>query len=240
MGYSVGAASTTAATPVTSNPTLSADTTYSMWFTRNVVNFTYQVQNDETLTATTSSEGNTYTWTKGLNNIVMQSINGATAQTLTTSFRYGVTTMDIANYNNTGFLNITKGSSVAVSSSEWICVSGCKTSGQTFNMSSYTVNFNNFCDNFASSDCNIVVKVNWKVVTYKCPTARTSTPYEGYHCNDLSGGGWTCKYTCISGAEFNCANPDCAYHCTGYNYSYTYGTCQTSQYGDYQESCSEC
>ena len=162
MGVSEGAASTTAATPSTTAPTLNGNKTYSMWFTRNIIYIRYQLQSGETLTATTTnSDGTaTYNWTKNSDNVIM--VNGSVASS---NYRYNGssnTTIDLANYNNTHYLNITKDGYGAVSGSEWICASGCKTTTQTITHSSTSVNLTNICSaDLTTSDCVIWLKVNW-------------------------------------------------------------------------------
>ena len=167
IGVSSGAASTTAATLLTQDPVLSTNTTYTAWFTRNMIIFNYMVRYDETLSAsTTANDGTVYTWTTDEDNLVLRSVNGDTPALLTSSYRVGVTKHDLADYNNTKYLNITKPLYSGVASQQWICESGCKTAGQTFSHSNVTANFNNYCDNLETQDCHIIVGVNWTYLTY--------------------------------------------------------------------------
>ena len=78
----------------------------------------------------------------------------------------------LPNYNNTSYLNITKPSSTASSGAEWKCLSGCTTSGKTFNQDT-VYNASDFCDS-ASGDCTVTLGVNW----VSSPTA-TFYPNEG-------------------------------------------------------------
>ena len=78
----------------------------------------------------------------------------------------------LPDYNNTSYLNITKPSSTASSGAEWKCLSGCTTSGKTFNQDT-VYNASDFCDS-ASGDCTVTLGVNW----VSSPTA-TFYPNEG-------------------------------------------------------------
>ena len=78
----------------------------------------------------------------------------------------------LPDYNNTSYLNITKPSSTASSGAEWKCLSGCTTSGKTFNQDT-VYNASDFCD-AASGDCTVTLGVNW----VSSPTA-TFYPNEG-------------------------------------------------------------
>ena len=95
-GYSAGVASATAASPSTTAPKISADTTYSMWFTRNVIYFRYQVQSDENFAV---GSGNTtdYTWDTDSNKYVRRKTVSS-----------GATTIDLNSirWNSSGSLNL--------------------------------------------------------------------------------------------------------------------------------------
>ncbi len=167
-GFSVGAASTTAASVTDEpNPILSSNSTYSVWFTRNLVIFNYK-PNGGTVRASTSDSSNTYAWSTDSNDLINISVSGGTAKHLSTNFRYGVNKIDIANYNNSSYLYITKSGSVAPSGAEWICESGCATANMTITQGSKTltaptggVPTDAIC-NAKNDDCTVVVKVNWK------------------------------------------------------------------------------
>ena len=182
VGISSGSASTTAATPSKSDVTLNSNATYTAWFTRNVLYFKYKT-NGGTLTAkTTSSDGaNTYKWATDSDGYITRSTNGGTATSNFYSYRYGVASIDLANYNNTTYLNITKSGYVGKSGAEWLCESGCKTSGKTLTHNAYNltapsggVPTDEICD-AKSSDCTIVVKVNWQMPAPKCSITLSGT-----------------------------------------------------------------
>ena len=162
VGYSSGEPSTTAVTPNKTNPTLTANSTYAMWFTRNILYFKYQLQSDETLTPTTQNAAGTetYTWSTDSNNYVTRQVNSGTATNNFSSYRYGVENIDLYNYNNGNALKITKAGWQGVSGKEWKCVSGCKTANLEISHNSTPFNSSTMCD-ISSADCTIVVKVNW-------------------------------------------------------------------------------
>ena len=68
--------------------------------------------------------------------------------------------MDLPNYNNHAALEISKSGYLGIPGAEWICESGCKTSGQTFSQNSTAVTPNNICTS-TNGDCTVVLKVNW-------------------------------------------------------------------------------
>ena len=142
--------------------TLNDNVTYAMWFSRNVLTFRYLVRNDETLRANTS----TYTWTTDSDGYVMRSSDGGETYSYTSnSYRYGVTTIDLANYNNTSALYISKTGYTSSNNTAWICIEGCKTANTVFRQTSYSVTLTNFCS-VNISDCSVTVGVNWSSISY--------------------------------------------------------------------------
>ena len=70
----------------------------------------------------------------------------------------------LANYNNKDYLYITKNGSIVTKNKEWICLSGCTTSGKVY--SQYEAySSDDFCDAKEKS-CTVVLGVNWKNENY--------------------------------------------------------------------------
>ena len=70
----------------------------------------------------------------------------------------------LANYNNKDYLYITKNGSIVTMDKEWICLSGCTTSGKVY--SQYEAySSDDFCDAKEKS-CTVVLGVNWKAKQY--------------------------------------------------------------------------
>ena len=70
----------------------------------------------------------------------------------------------LANYNNKDYLYITKNGSIVTKNKEWICLSGCTTSGKVY--SQYEAySSDDFCDAKEKS-CTVVLGVNWKSKQY--------------------------------------------------------------------------
>ena len=68
----------------------------------------------------------------------------------------------LANYNNKDYLYITKNGSIVTKNKEWICLSGCTTSGKVY--SQYEAySSDDFCD-AKDKSCTVVLGVNWKNV----------------------------------------------------------------------------
>ena len=170
-GYSSGDASTTAVTPSKTAPTLNSDSTYTMWFTRNVMSVRYKT-NGGTVQATTHTADNatTYTWGIDSNGYITKNNSNNF-----TSWRYGTETMDLYNYNNKEAMFIYKIGYTHTNGQEWICESGCVTENQVMNMNNNT---SIVCD-ASTSDCIAVVKVNWKErnysLTYELNSGTVST-----------------------------------------------------------------
>ena len=70
----------------------------------------------------------------------------------------------LANYNNKDYLYITKNGSIVTKNKEWICLSGCTTSGKVY--SQYEAySSDDFCDAKEKS-CTVILGVNWKNENY--------------------------------------------------------------------------
>ena len=70
----------------------------------------------------------------------------------------------LANYNNKDYLYITRKGSIVTKNKEWICLSGCTTSGKVY--SQYEAySSDDFCDAKEKS-CTVVLGVNWKNENY--------------------------------------------------------------------------
>jgi uncharacterized repeat protein (TIGR02543 family) len=126
-GVSTGAASTTAATVSTTNPTLSANTTYSMWFDRN----TY------TVTVKSGTGGTNKVVTKQNTTGVTASAGGSTTITV----RYGDTITATATaatgYTFTGF----SGLSTSTTSPATATITAAGTITASFSAKTYTVSY---------------------------------------------------------------------------------------------------
>ncbi len=124
---------------------------------KNKINFNFKLNSGETLTSTTTSTGGeTLNWSKDNNGLIY--LNGSLR---TYSYDYDVSTIDLPDYNNTSYLNISKAGYVGKSNAQWICESGCKTANQTFTHNAINdFKSSNICD-ISKGDCTVVVKVNW-------------------------------------------------------------------------------
>ena len=70
----------------------------------------------------------------------------------------------LANYNNKDYLYITRNDAIVTKNKEWICLSGCTTSGKEY--SQYEAySSDDFCD-AKDKSCTVVLGVNWKTKNY--------------------------------------------------------------------------
>ena len=70
----------------------------------------------------------------------------------------------LQNYNNSNALYVNKTGYKAVENAEWKCLSGCSTSGKTFNqVSDYSAS--EFCD-ASYGNCTVILGVNWTPINY--------------------------------------------------------------------------
>ena len=164
LGWGSSSGATTVSyTPGTTYTPTSDLTLYAIWKI-NKVNFKFST-NGGTVQATSSSSGNTYKWKQDSNGIISRTDpNGSTYSEVFYTLDYGANTNSsgFPNYNNSGFLNITYSGYSAPENYEWKCLSGCFTNGKLFNQDS-VYKASDLCD-ASSSDCTVVLGVNWKQV----------------------------------------------------------------------------
>ena len=143
--------------------TASAATTLYASCTASKVYIKYSVNGGTITKSTTASDGTAYTWTTDSSGIIYRSVNGGTSAVLTMSIAYGASTNSngLVNWDNSAYINITRGTDSAISGKEWICISGCTTSAKTYSDSTaYAAS--DFC-NAANGDCTVVLGVNWSI-----------------------------------------------------------------------------
>ena len=132
--------------------------------TTRYIHFVYTIQPGHENGGTLTTQTTNGTWTLDSNRIINK--NGSVWKY---SYVAGTNvTIDLANYNNSKWLNITRNNSYAVNGKEWICSKGCNGSGganQTFSMGKITIaNTNSIC-NTSAGDCTVELKVNWRYET---------------------------------------------------------------------------
>lgn len=121
----------------------------------------YSTNGGTLTTSTTTSSGVTNSWTVDAFSIINK--NGSVYQTIINHI--GKTGVDgLINYNNEKYINISKFGHNVPSGNEWICLSGCTTSGKTFSQTSQ-YNASDFCD-ATTSDCTVTLGVNWQPNKY--------------------------------------------------------------------------
>ena len=114
--------------------------------------------NDGSVTKETSKGG---TYTTDSSGIISR--NG---KNIFHTINYGekMNSSGLANYNNKDYLYITKNGSIVTKNKEWICLSGCTTSGKVY--SQYEAySSDDFCDAKEKS-CTVILGVNWKNENY--------------------------------------------------------------------------
>ena len=182
QGYSLGNPSTTAASPSTSVPTLKANTVYTMWFSRNLIKFKYQVQSDETIlegtynTSSNNTNAGVYSWSKSSDGYVQRTtVNTGSSTTDIYTPRYGVTSINHYDNSPTGWFQIVKKGKKPVSGAEWICVSGCASGVTTMSQASYSITNTDtqLCDT-NTNDCTIVIKANFRDCSYSTASTGAS------------------------------------------------------------------
>ena len=188
-------------TKVTKDTKVDKDlTVYAIWRPNQVI-FQFKVADGGVLTpSTTSDEGTVYSWTTDSNSIVLKN-----NKILTKGVDFNATTMDLTNYNNTKYLNITKEGYIGISGEEWICVSGCKTANSKFSQSSTSVDPSKICD-YSTKDCTVTVKVNWKPNTF-------TVAYNG----NTSTSGSVASHVCT--IDKDCALASNGFAKTGYGFT---------------------
>ena len=124
--------------------------------------------NGGTVTAsTTTDSGNVYKWKADSSGLISRTnANGSTYSTDFYKITYGTQTDSdgLVNYSNSKYLKITKTGYSAVTDAEWKCISGCTTSGKTFDQS-IAYSSSDFCD-AQNGNCTVVLGVNWAVNKY--------------------------------------------------------------------------
>ena len=142
-------------TKIDSNSAVTKDLKVTAHWRKNRVIFRVRLLSGESLTAQTTSNGTTHRWTSSGGYVYA---DGSIYQA---AVNYDATTLDLPNYNNTSFLNISKSGYIADPGKEWVCESGCKTSGQKFSHGPIS-NFraSTICD-YSKTDCIVAIKVNW-------------------------------------------------------------------------------
>ena len=149
-------------TKVTSATDANANmTVYAQW-KKNKVGFLFKVLDGGVIEShTTGTEGESYDWTTDSNHYIY--LNGSQYRK---HVYFDDTTIDIANYNNPNYVNISRTGYMAPSGAQWICIEGCKQANQTFNQLESAITPKNICDS-SKSDCYVTLKVNWEPITYK-------------------------------------------------------------------------
>ncbi len=138
---------------------------------RNKVYIRFKVASGDKLTPSTSNSDGSYTWTTDSDGIIYK--NG---EILQHSINYGGSLGEngLVNYNNTGYLNITKDGYRGVSGAEWVKTND---SSKKYNQNTQ-YNASDFCNN-KTSDCVVTLKVNWEAanttVTYTIAGGNTCT-----------------------------------------------------------------
>ena len=140
-------------------------TLYAKW-SYNIVYVKFKT-NGGTLTTETSQTNSstgvttTYTWGTDSNGYITRSTNGGTATNNFVSYRYGVTSIDLPDYNYSKYLKITRTGYNAKSGAEWICESGCSTANKTYSQTALTLSSSNDLCDATNGNCTLVLKVNW-------------------------------------------------------------------------------
>ena len=98
---------------------------------------------------TISPSTGTYTWTTDSTGLIYR--NGSIYEQ---TIYYGEPA-DLADYNNSNFINIDPGDLHVPTGGEWICLSGCSTANKVFNQAT-KYNVSDFCD-VTSANCTVVV-----------------------------------------------------------------------------------
>ena len=141
----------------------------------------------------TSSAGG-YTWTTDSSGLIYR--NGSVyEQTL-----YYGKTIDLANYNNSSFINISVGDAYVVSGNEWVCLSGCSNVGKIYNQD-VKYSTSDFCD-LTSSNCTVVLglRIVEDITPPTCTISANSTTITAVPADDkgvakLSYYGWDSTFS---------------------------------------------
>ena len=129
---------------------------YARWKKNNV--YIKLNANDGSVTKETSKGG---TYTTDSSGIISRNGNNIFH---TIGYGSNLGSDGLANYNNKDWLYITRKGSIVTKNKEWICLSGCTTSGKVY--SQYEAySSDDFCDAKEKS-CTVILGVNWKAKQY--------------------------------------------------------------------------
>ena len=125
---------------------------------QNKVTIKFKLADGATLKPSTSNSDGSYTWTTDSNAFIYK--NG---KLLKHELTYGSSLSEtgLVNYNNSSYLNISRTGYTAVSGSEWV---NDNNSSKKYNQNTQYKD-SDFCD-ISENSCEVVLKVNWKIVSY--------------------------------------------------------------------------
>ena len=156
-------------------------------------------------------------WSTSGNNVCL---NGALCEeTIDYGSRMG--SSGLSNWNNSGYIYITRPSYTAVPGQEWVCNSGCSSVGRKFSQD-VVYSASDFC-NAANGDCTVTVGVNWQVACGPVYLSAVSTGGNngGYCWNNCMGK--SCQdyriTFSISGCNSGMYGHVCYYNPAGYGIS---------------------
>ena len=159
----------------------SSITLYAKWKSAHKAIIKYNVGNNGVITSsTTSSDGINYRWRTDASGTISRSKNNGAYTSEFFSIDYGES-KDLVDYNNSKYMKITNSSATVSTGSIWKCISG-ECNGNTFNQTS-NYNSNDFC-NALTSDCTVVLAVNWE--TLLSPIFIPSDSIESGHVHNAS------------------------------------------------------
>ena len=164
IGWNTNSSAKTSSWNVGVEKNISNNSTYYPILRINKVYIRFNTNGGTVTPETTTAKGNIYKWKTDSNGLISRTnANGSTYSSDFFSINYGSETGSdgLTNYNNSKYLKITKTGYSAVSGSEWICQSGCTTSGKTFSQTS-VYSASDFCD-ASNGDCTVVLGVNWRI-----------------------------------------------------------------------------
>ena len=145
--------------------------------------------NGGTITPSTGS----YTWTTDSTGLIYR--NGSVYEQ---TIYYGETA-DLADYNNSNYINIDPGELFVPENEEWICLSGCSTADKIFSQKT-KYNATDFCD-VTSANCTVVVGLRLVSDTTKptCSLSASGTTITATYSDEGGSGiayyGWDSSYS---------------------------------------------
>ncbi len=131
---------------------------------QNKATIKFVLNSGETIKTPTSNSNGTYNWTIDSNKYIYK--NG-TILTIVRNYNETLTTDGLPNYNNSGYIQITKIGYTAVSGAEW---ANKNDSSKKYNQNTQ-YNINDFCS-AKTSDCEVALQVNWQKNSYTVAYAR--------------------------------------------------------------------